>query len=265
MIRRIAKTAFYILSPLGVLVLLGFAVGNNQSSQCRSFIVKIHEATEIRFVDSADVAKQVHQKIGQLNGLPMNAVPLKRIEELINTIYFVETSRVYRTIDGHVIADITQREPVARVINSMNESYYIDKNGRLMRTSHRYTARVPVVSGLVNTRYSPNFDIRELLEYSEEELLPSQITMIQLFSLLDYIKNDDFLSAWVDQIYVTRSGEFELVPRNGLHTIEIGDAGDLEMKFSKLIKFYKNGLTQVGWGHYKRINLKYKNQVVCSK
>jgi cell division protein FtsQ len=32
-----------------------------------------------------------------------------------------------------------------------------------------------------------------------------------------------------------------------------------------LMTFYKEGLNKVGWNAYLTINLKYKNQIVCTK
>jgi cell division protein FtsQ len=263
MIQRIAKKVFYILIPLGMIVLLGFVVETNESMSCRSFQVRIDSPYGIAFVDSGRVVKHVYDAMEPLDGKKLGSIPLNRIEELVDKMYYVEESRVYRTIDGHVVANIQQRTPIARVINSMNETFYIDDRGKLMKPSSSYTARVIVVTGFVHTRYSPNVNIQELSE--EVQLTSSEKVLIELNTLIRHIQNNDFLNAWIDQIYVNRKGEFELVPRNGAHTIVLGNTENMEPKFNKLMKFYKFGLTQVGWGSYKRINLKYKNQVVCSK
>jgi cell division protein FtsQ len=44
-----------------------------------------------------------------------------------------------------------------------------------------------------------------------------------------------------------------------------GTGDDIEIKFEKLMLFYKEGLSRVGWDKYSTINLKYKNQIVCTK
>jgi cell division protein FtsQ len=64
---------------------------------------------------------------------------------------------------------------------------------------------------------------------------------------------------------VNKNTEFELVPKVGRHIIVFGDIDNMEKKFDKLIVFYKEGLNKTGWDKYKIINLKYENQVVCSK
>ena len=48
-------------------------------------------------------------------------------------------------------------------------------------------------------------------------------------------------------------------------TIVIGEVYNLESKFNKLMLFYEEGLSKTGWNEYKTINLKYKDQVVCTK
>jgi len=51
----------------------------------------------------------------------------------------------------------------------------------------------------------------------------------------------------------------------GDHVILLGSAEELGDKFSRLLAFYKFGLNKIGWNKYNFINIKYKNQVVCSK
>jgi len=57
----------------------------------------------------------------------------------------------------------------------------------------------------------------------------------------------------------------ELIPKVGNHLIIFGDTSQMSQKFENLILFYRKGLTKVGWDKYNIINLKFKNQVVCSK
>ncbi len=263
MIKRIAVIAFYFLMPLGVFILLGFAVENNKSMPCRSFRVHIDTSGGLSFLDSATVVSQVYAALDTLEGKAFSDISLSRVEDLVNTFYYVDKSRVYRTIDGHINVEIKQRVPVARVINRANETFYIDQNGKLMKPSSRYTARVLVVSGFVNTRYAPGTTLGAL--ENPAELTSSERVLEQVNTLVRYIMQDEFLHAWIDQIYVTPQGNFELVPRNSAHVIEFGNVKEMEEKFDKLMKFYKNGLTHVGWGSYKKINLQFKNQVVCSK
>jgi cell division protein FtsQ len=263
MLKKAATIFFYIMIPVGVIVLLGFATDGNRSMHCREFHVKITGKDGNNFVDSIAVVKQVYTIFDSLPGQSLRNFSLKTIENLVNEMYYVESSQVYRTIDGKVKVNIQQREPLARVINSHNESFYIDINGRMMKTTNRYAARVMVVTGYIPARYSPVINLTDKLPQNESSR--SETLMRELFILVNYIHQNAFLKAWIDQVFVTRSGGFELIPKNGVHVIEFGDTTDMDEKFEKLLVFYRNGLTQMGWNNYKRINLKYKNQIVCSK
>ena len=90
-------------------------------------------------------------------------------------------------------------------------------------------------------------------------------SLASLFRVAIYISNDPFFKAQIEQIYVDPDGEIELIPAVGSHVILFGRADDLDDKFSKLYAFYKYGLNKIGWNKYDIINIKYKNQVVCSK
>jgi len=261
MIKKIAGIFFYVTIPLGVFLLLGFAVESNRDIPCRSFTVNVRG--DSYFLDSSHVVNAVYSKFGQLEGKKIREISLSSIEDMVSNLYFVENSQVYRTIDGDIVVNVKQRNPVARVINAHNESFYIDTKGRLMKTSDSYTARVVIVTGHIAARYSSTIDL--FADKDTEDINSSKKVLLELNELVHYIRNNPFWDAWIDQIYVTRSGDFELMPKNGSHVIEFGKAEDIDEKFDKLLLFYRNGLTHVGWTIYSRLNLKFKNQIVCSK
>ncbi len=71
-----------------------------------------------------------------------------------------------------------------------------------------------------------------------------------------------FLMGMIDQVDITSSRSFEMIPKIGNQLIVFGDAADVKEKFDKLKLFYKNVISQTGWNHYSVINLQYKGQVV---
>ncbi|MCC7233328.1 MAG: cell division protein FtsQ, partial [Bacteroidia bacterium] len=87
----------------------------------------------------------------------------------------------------------------------------------------------------------------------------------RVFRVADFLQNHPFWEAQIEQIYVNEKGELELIPRVGSHSVLIGEGKDLEKKFENLFLFYKEGLNKTGWNQYSIINLKYENQVVCTK
>ncbi|MDR1436585.1 MAG: cell division protein FtsQ, partial [Candidatus Symbiothrix sp.] len=67
------------------------------------------------------------------------------------------------------------------------------------------------------------------------------------------------------QIYVAPNKDIELTPRVGNHQIILGKLEDCEEHLEKLKVFYEKILNKVGWNKYSKINLKYKNQIVCTR
>ena len=64
---------------------------------------------------------------------------------------------------------------------------------------------------------------------------------------------------------VSTDGDFELIPRVGGQRVLIGDGTALEQRFEKLRLFYKEGMPQASWRSYARIDLRFADQIVCTK
>jgi len=76
---------------------------------------------------------------------------------------------------------------------------------------------------------------------------------------------DTILTYQIDQIYIQNQNEFELYPKIGDYKIEIGNLENLDTKFTKLKYLYKEAFTRIGWDNYSKINLNYRDQVICTK
>lgn len=91
----------------------------------------------------------------------------------------------------------------------------------------------------------------------------------KLLNFVKFVENDDFWRAEIVQI-VARTApsgalEAELIPRSGRYIIVFGRLEEIAGKFDKLLRFYRGGLTRIGWDTYRIIDIRYKDQVVCLK
>jgi cell division protein FtsQ len=86
-----------------------------------------------------------------------------------------------------------------------------------------------------------------------------------IFLLARLIQADKFLEAQTEQIFINEHHEIELVPKIGNQLILLGNSNRMEEKLRKLKAFYTEGIRYNGWETYQSINLKYKNQIVCTK
>jgi cell division protein FtsQ len=85
----------------------------------------------------------------------------------------------------------------------------------------------------------------------------------QLFKLINYINNDEFLKAQIAQIHFKADNEIILYPQMTKQAITFGSYENMELKFKKLMIFYQQILPRKGWNVYKKVNLKYKDQIIC--
>nr|MDQ3072570.1 hypothetical protein [Bacteroidota bacterium] len=87
----------------------------------------------------------------------------------------------------------------------------------------------------------------------------------QLYHLAAYFLKDNFAVALTGNVHADSNAEFTITPRLGKFEIFIGDTSNLEDKFARLQAFYRKSLPLEGWNTYKRLNLKYKNQIIANR
>ena len=265
-LKRALIIGSWVLSIAGMIVLLGFANYKQVNAVCKNVLVTVNEGEGHDFVDGNDILQLVNSK-GKLIGKSFANINKTLLEKIVMSNPFVERVEVYSTLDGNLHIDAWQRDPIVRVYNMQNEQYFIDKNGAFMPVSEKYTPAVIVANGFIFNTYSEmKIAPPPILKNSnniDSLTIPRMIN--QVYKVASFVANDTFWSANTQQIFVNELQEIELVPRVGDHRILIGDTTDLKSKFDRLFLFYQKGLSNTGWNKYSLINLKFKDQVVCTK
>lgn len=262
--KRILNIGVWVLLTIGLLVSLGFAGYEQSTMPCSGVSVLIDHKDENFFVDEADIQTLLADRGDTLVGQSLSAINYDELEQLIMKNPVVEDAEVYADLYGKLNVQVKQRTPLVRVFNDLGESFYIDEHGQLMPLSEKYTARVIVANGFIKDSYH-NIYALNLEEVANVDSLSKTTLLDDVYLIAKRFENDEFWSAQIQQIYVDESQEIVLIPRVGNHKIILGDRSNLERKLKKLMIFYEEGLNKTGWNQYSVINLKYKNQVVCTK
>jgi cell division protein FtsQ len=253
----------WLLVVVYVLTALGFVTEKQQKLVCNAVEVHIVDSIRSTFISGNSIRNFLQQKGINLIGENFNEIDLENIESQIMEFAPVEKAQVYKTIEGKVIIEVVQRNPLLRVIDSNNLSYYLDDKGCFMKLSANYTSNVIIANGCIQTGVPVNNKINVIT--LEQKSQGKRVILAELYKLARFILNDKFWNAQIQQIYVDASGDFELIPRVGSHVIIFGDFTDCEEKFDNLMSLYKNGLSVTGWNTYETINLKYKGQIICKR
>lgn len=253
---RILKKILILTSILSGVVLfvvvLSSAAAKKKSLEVKDLEVHVDYNSGISFIDDKDIATQLNSLSGgTLSGKKIEAVNWRNLEKTLARNPYVQEAQVYVDQQQIAHAQLVQKRPIIRVINSNGVSYYISENNERMPLCDKFTPNVPIALGQV-----------EMLNNPKRDSLVQQ-SIFQFFSI---VNQDSFLKALVDQVVVLENGECNVIPRTGYHIIRFGKPNvNTKGKFERLKVFYKEGLSKTGWEAYKTINLKFDNQVVCEK
>ncbi len=255
---------FKVFALILVLVLLAFVNTNHEEIKCKKLDIAIDFESGNNFISVEEIRDIVYSQVSSFTKRSIKDINLEKIESALLKNPYIFKAEVFSTLEGIVKIKVQQRKPIIRVVNKEGESYYIDNVGKLMPLCDNYTARVPIVTGEIFTKYSSSLQMKINTKEHDSTLVKRSI-MYKIFKIADFICKSDFWNAQIDQIAINEKHEIELIPKVGNHLIVFGDIDEMQEKFNKLLVFYKKGLNKVGWGRYSIVNLKYKNQVVCTK
>ncbi len=262
--KKVIRITSWVLLSICIIVLLGFVKNQHDKMPCNKVDIVIEENDDANFINRNDILQTAYDKGDSLIGQPLKSIDIKGLEMTYLQNPSIEKAQVSESIDGEIKIYVKQRTPVLRIINYKNDSYYIDIEGNLMPLSESYTARVLVATGFIIESYANTYSL-DLLSRDINDTLLTKFIIDDLYLLAKYINESEFWKAQIAQIYINADREIELIPVFGNHRILLGDATNLRDKFNKLLVFYIEGLNKTGWNVYTKINLKYKNQVVCTK
>ncbi len=223
-----------------VVFLYSFTAHKNERRKLKAAMVVFENETS-PFIRPETVNKLLIENKTDAAAIQKVALDLNKLEKSVNKNEMIEKSEVFVSIDGVLKAVVKQKTPIARVFTNEG-SFYIDYQGSTMPLSDEYTARVPIVSGEINGQ---NRD--------------------DLNKLLRFVYDDAFLKKNIIGIQILPSGSLKMLSRDFNYTIEFGKTINVERKFNNYKAFYQKAVLDSSLYHYKNINLKFTQQVVCTK
>jgi cell division protein FtsQ len=246
-IRKEVKIVAVILS---LSFLIAFSERKQGGAVCKDIVVELDNLSENHFLDEADVMQLVEGSGEPVKGVGIDRIKLKEIEKKIKGDKHILDAELFGDLKGNLIVNVELRRPIARIVQNDAPDAYIAEDGVIMPVSEKYTSRVLLISGAV----------KRLLE--SEDLNKSEEGK-QLMAMIEFINDDKFWKAQVAQLDLSRDGKVNIFPQVTGQLVEFGKPENIEMKFKKLMIFYKEILPARGWTRYERVNLEYEGQVVA--
>lgn len=263
-IKKIAIICFWILLVVGLITSLGFVNIEQEQTPCTAININVDQSNELYFLDNDDIKNLITERGYSIINSPKKMIDVTSIENALNSYFTIENAEVFMDINGTLSVNVKQRNPIIRIINKTGEEYYIDDKGKAMPLSEKYTAKVLIANGNINEPYALRYKYTAT-EIAKDSVLKNSL-FDELYAISTYINKNDFWKAQIQQIFINDNNEIELIPLAGNHKIIFGDTALMDKKFEKLMIFYQEGLNTTGWWEkYSTINLKFKNQIVCTK
>ena len=262
MLRTVFNISYLVIGVLGLFVSLAFSTHESAKLPCSHLSIQVDNSSGNFFITKNDVLDMIWSKGDSLVGKPISSIPIEVYERHIAANPSVKRAEVYTKHGGILAIKVFQRQPILRVIAADGANFYLDQEGSIMPISTNYTARVPVATGFITDK---QFEMQRYNVATMSDSLKNISIRDDLFELTSFIRNDEFWTTQIQQIQVEENGELTLIPTVGDHHILLGSTNKMEEKFRKLLLFYKKGLNKTGWDQYSHINLKYKDQVICTK
>jgi cell division protein FtsQ len=247
--RRILKILIWIGLAAWFVVILGFVSSEAGEVICNRIDVVISDTVYSKFVNDSDIRAMLREEGLQLQGYPMRGINTRELEKLLEKNAYIKGAEVSTDISGRMEIQLEQRVPLVRIMPDGKKGFYLDTEGKILPLSDQFVPHIFLVTGNV--------------EKPDGNEAGAQLGEIHRFCT--FVIGHPFWKEQIVQLYANRAGEYELIPRVGAHQILMGSLDQWDRKLLNLELLYKQGFSAYGWNSYGTINLKYTNQVICTK
>ena len=241
MLKKVALILTTIIAGAYMIFAMVYFTRESNDSPCKGIAVSIDD-NNMDILTVEDIETLLKAKGLTPNEKPIYNISCKNIENAINSSSLIESCECFKTHRDIVGINVKCKVPIMQVFDKDGKEFYIDKKGDIIKGVPT-ALYLPVASGNI-----------------DKEMAGNELREIALF-----LDREHFWQEQTEQIFFTHNKEAIIVPRVGNHIIEIGRVEELEEKFNKLKKFYDEGLNKIGWNKYSKINIEFKNQVICTK
>ena len=242
--------ALWITTGIATVVLLGAAMNQKSHKVCTNVKIEITGAEQHMFIDEKDVLNILNNG-GEIRGRDIANIELRSMEEMLEKNPWVRNAEMFFDNQQVLMVTIEERQPIARVFTISGKSFYLDTAAMHLPLSEKISARVPVFTGFTSDK--------KVMAQSDSLLMKDVV------KLGKFIMADSFWTAQIAQVDITPQAMFEIIPTIGNHIVAIGNANNLEAKFSRLYTFYKEAWLQNGINKYEKLDVQFNNQIVAVK
>lgn len=248
-LRRIVAFLLIFIVLLAVSVLIISANKAKDHRPCSAVSISYNQGIK-GFVPKENVLELLKLQLGGAPvGQPVEAFNLALLEKKLLSNRWIESTQLYFDNNQVLHIQITERMPVARIIDQNGTSSYLDTSGAAMPWVIEKSCNVPVFTNMP----------------LQGKLPTAKKTIQTIIELANTILADSFWLAQVAQVEVLPTGQFEMYPVIGNHVVDLGNAANPSEKLQRLKAFYVAMVKNGSMEKYHRISVAFNNQVLAIK
>ena len=247
-IRKILTTMVWGCAGAGVLILLVAAIRYRNSNLCKGYVINL---TGTSISKKEVIALLGPAGTSSMRERPIQSFDLRKLETTLEKNIWVQKSRLFFDNNNLLHIDVVERSPVTRIFSTDGSSYYLDSTGVRLPLLTQAPVKLPVFTG---------YPVFTAAHRGMDSLLNAGVRQISSF-----LRANPYWMDRIAQVNITSDRSFELEPETGSYRINIGDGGNAEEKFHRLLLFDQQVLGKVGLERYSRIDVAYAGQVVATR
>lgn len=258
MVKKIMSIVLWVLTGAALALLFVFGRTHYLETPLQGISLKIEREHPNGFVVKDTMLRQFEVICDMKHHARISKIDLLKIQKKLQTNPWVETSSAYIGLNDTLMVKVKEYEPMLRVFNMDGESVYITQEGVIFPSCPHHTPRTIIANGHFNYPEPHKGD-----RVCDSLFRASGIQ--EALVIVEAIQKDDFLAGTIGQIYKNTHDEYELMVNNLQARVLLGDTVGVDSKLSHLKTLLEHYSGTEELAGYKTVNLKYKNQIVCTK
>ena len=179
------------------------------------------------------------------------------LKKMLNDNPWIEQASGYIGLKDTMVLKAKEYRPVVRIFNKEGRSVFVTENGVIIPFSPKHTPRLIIANG--------DFDFPTPRENaSMTDSIYANAGVAEALHIAQAINGDPFLMGSIGQI-CKNNNEYELVVNDLTARVILGDTCATNDKMHRLGTLLEKYSGTHELEPYKTLNLKYKNQIVCTK
>ena len=258
MVKKILKIVLWVITGAALVVLFAFGRKHYLETPLKGIHFELERNHKSGFVQKDSVISHAEAICDLEHQAAIGSVNLTKIQQLLDGNPWIEKSSAYIGLNDTLNIKAKEYEPVLRVFNQDRRSVYVTQDGVIFPSSPHYSPRVIIASG--------NFMFPTPGKSScVTDSIYAQTGISEALTIAMTINQDPFLTENIGQIYRNENKEYELMVNNVSARVILGDTIAVDDKLSRLAILLDKYSGTEELATYKTLNLKYNNQIVCTK